>query len=153
MRSTRPTRPLALVRRRTLAAACALAAAVVSVGCGEEPRRNALRPPAPIVVSVAITDRGVALSPDEVGAGPVTLLIANRSGDAQRVTLSESAPPRNGPGRRAVATGPINPGETASVQAEVEQGTYTLSAGEGIEPGTLTVGRERPSSQNRLHMP
>lgn len=130
---------------------------MVASGCGDdEPRRNALRPPLPIVVSVAISDRSVELSPQRIGAGPITLLISNTSSAAQQVTLETvDVPGSNRPGRRAVETGPINPSETASVQAEVlPDRTYSLGAsGEGIRAGRLVVGAPRPSPQNVLRTP
>jgi hypothetical protein len=132
-----------------------LAAAAVT-GCGDDnPRSNALRPPVPVVVTASISDRAVSISPDRLGAGPITLLITNQSNASQQVTLETTdTPGANTPGRRAVQTGPINPRETASVQAQVDQGSYTLSTGtEGIRPARLTVGPPRPSAQDQLGTP
>jgi hypothetical protein len=153
-------RRIARAPRRTprpaLIAACALVT-VLAAGCGDEnTRHNALRPPLPIVVSVSISDRSVELSPQRIGAGPITLLIGNTSSGAQQVTLETvDHPGSNRPGRRAVETGPINPSETASVQAQVEPDmTYELSAsGEDIRPGRLVVGAPRSSPQNQLRTP
>jgi len=131
--------------------------AVAATGCGNgEPRRNALRPPLPIVVSVSIDDRAVHLSPQRIGAGPITLLISNVSGEAQQVTLeTTNEPGADTPGLRAVETGPISPNETASVQAQVEPDrSYTLSvSGGGIRPARIDVGATRASPQNVLRTP
>lgn len=141
---------------RTALAVGGAALAMTAAGCGDdEPRHNASRPPLPIVVTASISDRAVSVAPQRIGAGPIQLLITNQSGASQQVTLETADEPgSNEPGERAVQTGPINPRETASVQAEVRSGTYRLSTGEdGIRTARLTVGPERPSSQNQLQTP
>ncbi|QEC48158.1 hypothetical protein FSW04_11655 [Baekduia soli] len=125
-------------------------------GCGgsSPAYRNAERPAAPIVLSASIDDRAVSVSPAHLGAGPVTLVITNQSMGAQQITLETVNRPGSGPGEKAVQTGPINPRETASVQAEVKQGTYTLHVGgDGVRAARIVVGRPRPSSQNDLLQP
>jgi hypothetical protein len=98
----------------------------------------------------------VQISPRKLGAGPITLVITNQSNAAQQVTLETSEDPAGGPGEKAVTTGPISPRETASVNADVKQGTYALRVGGGdggVKAARLVVGGPRPSSQNDLLQP
>jgi hypothetical protein len=143
-------------RRSQLAAAltCGLAA-VVGLGCGSSSGdyKNTPKPPSPIVVSASIDNDTVDVSPKHFGAGPITLVITNQSSSSQQVTL-ETADTSKGPGVRAVQTGPINPRETAHVNATVTAGTYALrvTAG-GVKEARLVVGRQRASAQNDLLQP
>jgi hypothetical protein len=134
---------------------CALAA-VTAAGCGGTGHayKNTNRPPAPIVVSASIDDQQVSVSPKRFGAGPITLVITNQSTAAQQITLETATRPGSGPGEQAVQTGPINPRETASINAIVKQGTYALHVGgQGVRPARLVVGHQRKSSQNDLLQP
>ncbi|WP_272477083.1 hypothetical protein [Baekduia alba] len=127
------------------------------VSCGDSDHKyaNAERPPTPIVVSAAINDQSVIVSPRKFGAGPITLIISNQSSASQQVTLeTDDQPGDSGPGQKAIATGPINPRETASVKGQVVEGTYALRVGgDGVKPATILVGKERPTSQNDLLQP
>ncbi len=122
-------------------------------GCGGGTSyANADRPPAPISVSIAVTDERVAVSPDRIGAGPVQLLIANESGRSQGVTLTASR------GRSCVAdgasSGPINPQDAARISLAVREGTCTISVADAaIAPAKLVVGRQRASAQQDLLQP
>jgi hypothetical protein len=134
----------------------AVAAATAAAGCGDSGSgyKNTARPPTPIVVSASIDNERVAVSPRRFGGGPITLVITNQSSTKQQVTLETDGGPGSGPGTRPVQTGPINPRETASVKADVTQGTYALRVdGDGVAPAELVVGRPRPSSQNDLLQP
>jgi hypothetical protein len=135
---------------------CALLA-VLAAGCGSsgDDYKNTARPPAPIVVSAAIDDQAVQISPTHVGAGAIRLVISNQSGSAQQVTLETTDDPGSGPGEKAVQTGPINPRETASVSADVRRGTtYALHVGgDEVRAARLVVGAPRASSQNDLLQP
>jgi hypothetical protein len=137
-------------------AACAITAAFVLASCGSDDHKyaNAERPPTPIVVSASIDDKTVEVSPKKFGAGPITLIISNQSSSAQQVTLeTDQQPGDDGPGQKAIETGPINPRETASVKGQVEKGTYALRVGDGVKAATITVGKQRPTSQNDLLQP
>jgi hypothetical protein len=138
-------------------AACAIAAACVLASCGSDDHKyaNAERPPTPIVVSASIGDKSVEVSPKKFGAGPITLVISNQSSSSQQVTLeTDQQPGDDGPGQKAIETGPINPRETASVKGQVEKGTYALRVGgDGVKAATITVGKQRPTSQNDLLQP
>ncbi|MBI5105035.1 MAG: hypothetical protein HZB46_08640 [Solirubrobacterales bacterium] len=106
------------------------------------------------MVSASISDSAVSVSPRKFGAGPITLVIANQSGAAQQVTLETEDTPGSGPGSRPVETGPISPRDTASVKADVREGTYALRvAADGVRAAKITVGAERKSAQNELLQP
>jgi hypothetical protein len=137
-------------------AACALVFALALAACGtsDHTYKNAARPPTPIVISAAIDDQRVSISPKRFGAGPITLLISNQSNATQQVTLETVDEAGSGPGEKAVETGPINPHETASVKAVLEPGAYQLhTEGGGVRPVELTIGRSRPSAQSDLLQP
>jgi hypothetical protein len=141
--------------REAAAFGCALIA-VAATGCGSSGHtyRNTPRPPAPIVVSASIDNTAVQISPRRLGAGPITLVITNQSNAAQQVTLETFDEPGSGPGVKAVQTGPISPRETASVNANVQQGTYALRVGgDGVRPARLVVGKQRRSAQHDLLQP
>jgi hypothetical protein len=143
--------------RQAAAAACALTAAVLTAACGQTEHKyaNTERPATPIVISASIDDKSVVVSPREFGAGPITLIISNQSTSSQQVTLeTDDQPGDQGPGEKAIQTGPINPRETASVKGEVKQGTYALRVGgDDVRPAHITVGKARPSAQNDLLQP
>jgi hypothetical protein len=131
----------------TLAGACALA--LGAAGCGSSGSyKNAPRPPAPIVITAAIVPHQVSVSPRRFGAGPITLIVTNETNASQQLTLAATSSGFNG------QTGPINPGDTASLKADLAQGNYTVKVQrDGIRPAKLTVGRERASAQNQLLQP
>jgi len=128
-------------------------AALVAAGCGnDDDYANEPRPPAPIVVTAAITKSGVSVSPDTFGAGPINLIVTNQTETSQQVTL-ETQDTSGGPGITQ-STGPINPRDTATLKADVPEGSYRVSVeGDTIEPAELEVGAERPSAQNELLQP
>jgi hypothetical protein len=119
--------------RSGVAALAAVIAAVALAGCGsDDTARSEERPPVPVNLSVEIGTNQVTVSPAKIGAGPVTLLVANHSGAGQTLTI-------DGPRLRRSA-GPIPPGDTATVKATLGSGDFTLateeSAGlERCEPG------------------
>jgi hypothetical protein len=123
-------------------------------GCGDDDGfGNKPPPPAEITVSVTIAPRGVTASPSRVGAGPIELLVSNQTGTSQRLTL-QSETSDNGGRKLRQSTGPINPGDTASLKAHVDRGTYTVSAGDGaIGPGRIHVGPARRHATDRLLQP
>lgn len=131
--------------------AAGLLLALALAGCGSDTSYdNKLRPPEPIVVSASISPRSVSVSPNVFGAGPITIVITNQSDQAQQLTV-ETAGAKAGITQK---TGPINPGDTASMKLLVTKGLYRVSvAGDGITSGRLVVGRERPSSQNDVLQP
>lgn len=135
-------------------------AAVLVTGCGgDSSYDNKLRPPSAINVTAAITKSSVSLSPSELGAGPVVILVSNQS-DASQVATIEVNELQSNPGRKKTSglsqtTGPINPQDTAQIKIVVKPDTtYTLKTDDdAIEPAQLQVGEERPSSQNDVLTP
>jgi hypothetical protein len=140
-------------RAKALAATTALATAL-AVGCGDEDDyANEPRPPAPIVVSAAVTDARVSVSPKQFGAGPVNLIVTNQTEVAQEITLETDEIGGSEPGIQQ-RTGPINPGDTATLKADLKSGTYRVATdSERIRPAALDVGESRPSAQNELLQP
>ena len=143
-------------RSATLLAAAGLALAAFSAGCGGSGNyANKPRPATPINVTAAVDENQISISPKTFGAGPITLIISNQSTSSQQVTLeTDQQPGDDGPGEKAIQTGPISPRETAAVKGEVKQGTYALRVGgDGVEAATIVVGKARPTAQNDLLQP
>ena len=142
--------------RRTAAHASLAVAVVLAVGgCGSSSAdyKNDPRPPGPIIITGYIDDQRVSVSPRSLGAGPISLIVTNQTGAAQRVTLESANAAGTGPGLKQV-TAPISPRDTATLKADVKPGRYTVHvAGDGIRAARLQVGRERASAQNDLLQP
>ena len=136
---------------RTGTTAVIAAALLTGCGGGDDDYANNPRPPAPINVTAAITDRGITVSPTEFGAGPVVFIIANQTDQATQVTLESDT--SDGPGIKQT-TSPINPNGTATLKVDMATGKYEVRADAGdIEPAALTVGAERESAQDELLQP
>ena len=138
------------MRRALPAAACAALAALAGCG-GTDHYKNDPRPPAPIDVSASILPDKVSISPAHFGAGPISLTVANLTGTSQRISIVKRI---NGQNQRDEQTGPINPNDTATLQADVDQGEYVVRVeGDSIKPARLSVGTQRASAQNDLLQP
>ena len=137
------------------AVAMATGVAVLLAGCGgsdDSTYANEPRPPAPLVVSASIGSDKVSVSPRKFGAGPITLIVTNQTGQSRELTL-ETDEIGGGPGIRQTS-GPINPGDTASLKADLKRGTYRVAVdGKQIAAARLNVGAERESAQNELLQP
>lgn len=123
-------------------------------GCGGEGDfANEPRPPSPINVTASITDEKITVSPRSFGAGPVVMIIANQTDEAQRVTVETDQLAADNPGLKQ-STAPINPNGTATLKVLMSEGRYTVSVeGAGIDGTSLRVGEQRPSSQDQLLLP
>jgi hypothetical protein len=125
-------------------------------GCGGEDFQNEPRPPVSIELTGVIQDKGVTISPNRVGAGPIEITISNQTKAAHTITL-EGEPA--GGNRVRERVGPVNPLDTATVQKTLRPGTYEVRAGSEravpreIASATLTVGRERRDSNSQLLQP
>ena len=144
-------------KRRVTGTAVAMAiSAALLAGCGGEDSANYAnepRPPTPIVVSASIGQDRVSVSPRSFGAGPITLIVTNQTGSSQEITLETDEIGGSTPGIEQ-NSGPINPGDTASLKADLKQGTYRVAVDDrGIDGARLRVGDERPSAQNELLQP
>lgn len=140
----------ATLRRAALAAACGTA--LVAAGCGSDKTyKNDPRPPTTIVITAAILPDKVSVSPSEFGAGPISLTIANETDASQRISIVRQV---NGQPQANEQTGPINPHDTATLKADVEEGTYEIRVeSDGIAPASVAVGPQRESAQNELLQP
>jgi hypothetical protein len=144
MRGRNPTRLLA-----TGAAGIVL---VALAGCGDDQSyKNDPRPPKTLVIAAAILPDKVSVSPSHFGAGPISLTVANETDASQRITIVRRI---NGQTQANEKTGPINPHDTATLKADVDQGDYEIRVeGDGISPARITVGKPRPTAQNELLQP
>lgn len=123
-------------------------------GCGGgDDFKNKPRPPVPIQLSGVINSNSVSVEPRQVGAGPITLVIANLSDQSHVVTLE------GGPKDTSERVGPINPQDTGTIQETLQQGTYTVKVGSAraaaraVAPATLEVGPKRKSSADQVLLP
>jgi hypothetical protein len=134
-------------------AAAALCACAFGVGCGgdADEYENKPRPPSPIVISASINDGEISVSPRRFGAGPVTLIVANQTQSAKELTLETDEVGGDEPGI-SQEIGPINPGDTASLNADLREGSYRVSVDGGAE-AAFDVGEPRASAQNELLQP
>ncbi len=121
----------------------------VLAGCGTEEPNSKPRPAVAVEISGVIQKDRVTISPDSLGAGPILITISNQTGEAHTVTLLEGE-------RARERVGPINPLDTATIQASVERGSYVVRAGsldEEIQPAILDVGDKREDSNDQLLLP
>jgi hypothetical protein len=132
----------------------ALGGALALAACGADDgeRSNGDRPPSPIVVTAAVIDGRMHVSPRAFGAGPIRLIVTNQTRRPQAVTL-ETADMREAPGITQ-STQPIEPRGTATLAVEVPLGAYALHTRDRrIAPATVRVGPRRPSAQGDLLQP
>lgn len=138
---------------RRLGTSAALAATTFGLGAcggGGDDYANTPRPPAPIVITAAISAKSVSVSPSEFGAGPVSLIITNLTDSPQEVTF-ESAGSSAGFRQQ---TSPINPRDTATLKADVPEGGAVVKVSSGdIRQAKVDVGPKRASAQNELLQP
>ena len=143
------------MRRTPWSAAGILVALVLpSAGCGgDDEFANRERAPMPISLGVAITPRDITVSPSRIGAGPVELIASNLTSISQQITLrSETLSAGTSPLEQR--TGPINPGDTASLTADLVQGTYRVTTRKSRRPAaTIRVGPTRSGSSDQLLQP
>jgi hypothetical protein len=128
-----------------------LGLSVSVVACGSEDFKNKPRPAVAVELTGVIQKDKVTVSPSKVGAGPISITIANETNDAHTLTLEGDRV------RERVA--PINPQDTATIQKTLVPGTYEVRAGSSqavpkeIAPATLKVGRPRKDSSDQLLLP
>ena len=122
-------------------------------GGGESDYENRPRPAAPINVTARIADEDIAVSPREFGAGPISLIISNQTGEPQKVTFETDELGGDEPGLAPQTVGPVRPGGTATIKVDVREGSYSLSSDGSDQPARIEVGTPRPSAQNELLQP
>jgi hypothetical protein len=133
-------------------AAVAVLSVLVAGGCRSEDFRNAPRPPAPVQLTGVITDQRVTVSPNQVGTGPIVIIVSNQTDRSRTVSLM-------GKGVNELV-GPINPLDTATLQYTLRRpGTYRVRAGsevatsEQVGAARLIVGAGRQSSRDEIQLP
>lgn len=129
-----------------------LAVAIAGCGSGGD-YKNDPRPPSPINVTAYVSDKSVSVSPATFGGGPIVVIVTNQSRRSQDVTLQTDT---LGSGTTGIkqTTGLINPGQTGQIKVDVAEGSYKLAVGDtAIKAANVTVGPQRPSSQNELLQP
>jgi hypothetical protein len=139
---------------RSARSACVLlvaGVAAVAVGCGGQDFKNNPRPAAAIELTGVIQADKVTISPNKVGAGPVTITISNQTHDAHTITLTGESINEQ--------VGPVNPLDTATIQKTLQEGSYEVKAGSShavaheIKPARLSIGKKRASSSNETGQP
>jgi hypothetical protein len=93
------------------------------------------------------------VSPSSIGAGTVELIASNLTPESQQITLrSETLSAGTAPLEQR--TGPINPGDTASLTADLVKGTYRVTSRPGRQPpATIRVGPTRSGASAGLLQP
>jgi hypothetical protein len=139
------------IRAGTLLVGGAVALTGLS-GCGDNDKfANKPRPPVPLQLTGVITDSRVTVSPNRVGAGPVTITVSNQTQRSHTITLEGESI------RETI--GPVNPLDTGRIQQTLAQGTYESRAGSSqampkeIRAARLQIGPPRKSSSGDVLLP
>lgn len=157
-------------RARALAAVGLVGVAALLFGCGESRHGNEQRPQVSTRVSVTINQKEVIVQPVRIAFGPeptqeipqnedhpeppietrkpldVTLVAANQTAEDTQLKIR---------GDREAESDTIFARSPGTFGVELPAGTYTISA-VGMpeaQPGRLTVGSYRASSQNDVLLP
>ena len=119
------------------------------VACGrDEDFANEPGPPVAITVTALVDENSISVSPARFGAGVVRFIIANQSDEPQEVSLRAEGE------QEALVTQAIRAGGTGELKLALEPGVYELETdGDDIDPGTLTVGPQRPEGPDQLLLP
>jgi predicted component of type VI protein secretion system len=123
------------------------ALAVLAAGCGGEDAGDVSPAPAPIRITASISADRVSVTPERFGPGPVSLVVTNLTDSAQQVTLRA-----DGGAALRQQTAPINPRDTATLRADMDQGRYTVGVrADRIMPARLLVAaRDAQRGKDRL---
>jgi hypothetical protein len=126
-------------------------AAVFLAGCGEDDFKNEARAPVREELTGVIQPDELTVSPSKLGAGPVSITISNQTDDPHSITLEGNS--------TVDRAGPVQPGDTATIQKTLRPGSYEVKAGSEkavsreIRPAVLKIGKERKNSNNELLLP
>lgn len=129
-------------------------AALLLAGCGGGGKDFAdqPRPASPITLTGVITPKGVTVSPNRVGAGPVVILVSNQTEVPRTLILDGSA-------IAPLRTDPVSPTGTGRIQTTLARGIYTVKAGsthavlKELRPAHLLIGQPRPDSNDQVGLP
>jgi hypothetical protein len=142
-----------MLRAGARRSAVALALVACAAGCGSDDYANDPRAAPASSVGAVVTVKRVDVSPPRLPAGLVELVASNQTPRSQRVQLRSVRLPGGAP-PLAQSTGPINPGGTASLKADLAAGTYVVSASDAKLPAaTIVVGAPRGDGSDRLLQP
>jgi len=104
-----------------------------------------------LALTGVIKNDKVTVSPAKIGAGPVEITISNQT-DSVRIVMLEGETIKE-------QQGPVQPGDTTTIQRTLEPGSYEVRAGsekavrKEIQPAVLTIGKKRKNSNNDLLLP
>jgi hypothetical protein len=132
----------------------ALIVLVFAAGCGSTPQRENLeRPAPPVVMTAAVQDDVIRVSPRAVGAGQIELVVSNQSDAAQTVTFETDELGGRLGGNRASSSS-IPAGGTGRLKIDARQGVYSVSVrDDAIRAARVRIGPPRESGQNQLLLP
>jgi hypothetical protein len=142
---------IARVPRRALILAAALCCGTSACGGGAD-YANKDRPASPINVAAAISTKKISISPKTFGAGQVVLIVSNQTAAARTLTFQTQELAGSKPGMKATSD-KIAPQGTGTMQVNVREGSYEISAGSDVAPARVKVGKPRKSAQNELLQP
>ena len=146
------------MRIRTIGQLVIMALVVSACGSAGGQSPTASRPPNPVNMTVYVNDSHVSVSPERVGAGPITFIVTNQASQAESLAISRG-------GSTLASTAPINPQGTTQVSVNFTPGKYTIATGDqgqndaqrskqsSIRPALIHIGRERASSDNSVLQP
>jgi hypothetical protein len=127
------------------------AAGAVAVGCGGSANKNnGFRPPVTKIAGLVLDGKATHISPTAIGAGPITIKIANKTGAA--VTQVSVRSFDGGCVTDQADSGRIPAGGTGTISATLVPGTCEVVA-DSMATSKLIVGPERESAQNKLLLP
>ncbi len=133
------------------ARAAVIALAFGAVGCGSgNDFANDPSPAPKVTVSAAVSPLRVSVSPARLRAGTIELIASNQTTTSQRVTLRSQGAAT----KLEQSTGPINPGDTASLTAKLTAGRYLVSVrSSAIAPAQIVVRAAPAGSADALLQP
>lgn len=143
---------------------------VLAAGCGAESHVNDPRPQVATRVSVTVSEKAITVDPQGIGKGEerdqqipqnqnekqpridtdapldVVFVAANQTGIDSELEVR---------GPSSANSGPLLANSPATFQADLEAGTYTITAADipSARPGKLVVGDFRASSENDVLLP
>ncbi len=123
----------------------ALIVLVGAAGCGSEPQRENVDRPAPLVVmTAAVQDDVVRVSPRTVGAGQIEVVVSNQSDSPQTVTFETDELGGSQGGNRA-SSSEIAVGGTGRLKIDAREGTVLDQRQGRRDP--CCAGRDRASAR------
>jgi hypothetical protein len=129
-------------------------ALVFAAGCGSTPQRENLeRPAPPVVMTAAVQDDAIRVSPRTIGAGQIELVVSNQSGSPQIVTFETDELGGTRGGNRATSA-KIVAGGTGRLKIDAREGVYAVRVqDDAIRAARVRIGPPRESGQNQLLLP